>query len=226
MRKTVIGQQIDGTAVIPRVVRRPQSAPRSSTDTCRSPPPPRPDRAASAGPWPNPSPRLSRAAAQRLAAVPPPHGEARNRASAPSSSSIMTRGAGRAPAATAAGSKPSDREIGGRRSTRGRAQRAEAQARQRLPARTTTRRPGCPGGRTSSARWRCRAGRPRRRVVAMAPAVIRHAASSVSAVSKPRTFSHISTAATAADAAPIQASTRTLAHPGESTATRRIRATR
>ena len=54
-------------------------------------------------------------------------------------------------------------------------------------------------------------------LVAIAPAVMRHAAISVSAAPKPRTLSHISAAATAADAAAIQARTRTLAQPGEST---------
>ena len=54
-------------------------------------------------------------------------------------------------------------------------------------------------------------------VVAIAPAVILHAASSVSAALNPRTFSHISAAATAAADAAIHASTRTLAQPGDNT---------
>jgi hypothetical protein len=54
-------------------------------------------------------------------------------------------------------------------------------------------------------------------LVAIAPVVMRHAASSVSAAPNPRTLSHISVAATAAEAAAIQASTRTLAQPGDST---------
>src|SRR3954452_2260937 len=53
--------------------------------------------------------------------------------------------------------------------------------------------------------------------VATAPAVIRHSAPDVSAELKPRTLSHMSTAAAAAAAAPIQASIRTLTHPGENT---------
>ena len=54
-------------------------------------------------------------------------------------------------------------------------------------------------------------------VVATAPAVILHSASGVSAALKPRTLSHISIAATAAAAAPIHASIRTLTQPGENT---------
>ena len=54
-------------------------------------------------------------------------------------------------------------------------------------------------------------------VVAVAPAVMRQAASSVSAAWKPPTFNHINSAATAAAVAPIHASSRTLAQPGEET---------
>ncbi len=53
--------------------------------------------------------------------------------------------------------------------------------------------------------------------VAIAPAVIRRAATSSSAGPNPRTFSHISSAAAADTKAPSQARTRTLTQPGDST---------
>ncbi len=52
-------------------------------------------------------------------------------------------------------------------------------------------------------------------VVAAAPAVMRRTAVSPSAAESPPTLSHISTDATAEDAAASHARTRTLTHPGE-----------
>jgi hypothetical protein len=53
-------------------------------------------------------------------------------------------------------------------------------------------------------------------VIATAPDVILRVVVSPRAASRPRRFSHMSAAAAAARAAASQASTRTLAHPGES----------